>query len=104
MKKQLSAYNMGGNKEVINSLQNINLTFQETAIDYLSIVSWLKDNIWLDKVKPLIVKVVTPENIDSAINRVINVLNGTGINGTLNIEKNIVNDVPSKTKVEVTLL
>lgn len=104
MKKSVVDETVYSKKEVINFLQNVNLTFQVNDVEYLNIVRWLKDNIWLEKVKPLIAEVSETDNIDSAINRVMNILKGAGVNGTIPLEKTVFNDVPSKTRVEVTLL
>lgn len=93
------------NKIIDNKMSNISLNFTDVDVDYLPIIDWLKDNIWLDKVSPFLGNFVTAENIESDISRVNNVLTGKGISGTIEIEKtDIKATAPSKTKVEVSLL
>ena len=96
----------GNMKSAIVYLNNSELRFTNCASSYVPIVTWLKDNIWLDGVELYVEHVKERKNVSSILSKVSNVLKGHGYNGYIPIDSaaSVVSDSPTKAKVEVKLL
>ena len=96
----------GNMKSAIVYLNNSELRFTNCASSYVPIVTWLKDNIWLEGVEPYVEHVQERKNVSSILSKVSNVLKGHGYNGYIPIDSaaSVVSDSPTKAKVEVKLL
>jgi hypothetical protein len=101
---EAAMYTDESKKMPLSILQNSVFTCSPVEIDYIPMVKWILSVESIEKTVPFVGDLSDRYSIDSAINRVINVIENKGMHGTIAIEKTAVNNAPAQEKVGVTFL